>query len=269
MAMRSASLSKANTWRVVSSLLPGLMGGCFMVAHGPIPQPPSYHDFADTRVLLGIPHASDVLTSLALVIVGLWGLGFLAQPKRSGNAFIDDRERGLFRFLFTAVLLTGFGSAWYHLDPDNYSLVWDRLPMAIGFVSIFSIMIAERVSLPIGLVLIKPLVALGMMSVLWWIWTEHNGRGDVRWYVFVQFYPVITIAFMLLLLPTRYTRGNDYWVLFFLYAFAKVVELHDRELFDFTNELVSGHSLKHLFAAAGAAWLVRMLRLRKSCTTSA
>jgi len=252
-------------WRVAMSLLPGLVAGILaMLAYRPIPQPLSYHNFADQRVWLGIPHAGDVLTNLAFLVVGALGLWFLARPGLSRDAFVDDRERALFRWLFLGVLLTGFGSAWYHLAPDNYSLVWDRLPMAVAFMSVFSILLAERVSLPVGVAMLRPLIVIGIVSVLWWIWTEHIGRGDLRWYLLVQFYPLIAMALMLLLLPTRYTHGNDYWGLFFCYVAAKVAEVLDHEIFHLTGELVSGHNLKHVFAAVGVAWLIRMLWLRTS-----
>lgn len=257
------SLQQPSTRRIAAALLPGLLVGVIMLVNDPIPQPLSYHDFADTRVLLGIPHAGDVLTNLAFFIVGVWGLWFLAQPRYSGRSFIDGRERRLFQCFFTGVFLTAFGSGWYHLEPDNYSLVWDRLPMAVAFMSIFATVIAERVKLNTGVTLLGPLVAIGVASVLWWIWTEHTGHGDLRWYLMVQFYPILTIALMLLLLPTPYTRGNDYWGLFFFYAAAKDVEVFDYQTFYLTQSLVSGHNLKHLFAAAGAAWLLRMLWLRQ------
>ena len=37
-----------------------------------IPQDPSYHFFADQRQWLGIPHAADVLSNAAFVLVGLY-----------------------------------------------------------------------------------------------------------------------------------------------------------------------------------------------------
>jgi hypothetical protein len=263
-SIEQTSSPNVSSRRVAAALLPGLIVGLFFILRiGPIPQPLSYHDFADTRMLLGIPHAGDVLTNLAFVMVGAWGLWFLARPNRKTRIFIDERERRLFQWLFVGVLLTGFGSGWYHLAPDNDSLVWDRVPMAIGFMSIVAIMIAERVKLSLGVALLVPLVVIGVGTVFWWIWTEHAGHGDLRPYLFVQFYPMITIALMLILLPTPYTRGNDYWGLFFFYAAAKVVEILDRQIFDLTQGLVSGHNLKHLFAAGAAAWILRMLWLRQ------
>ena len=252
-----------SSWRVTAALLPGLIVGLYVLLRiGPIPQSLSYHDFADTRVLLGIPNAGNVLTNLVFIVVGAWGLWLLARPNRR-QMFIDDRERRLFQWLFVGVLLTGFGSGWYHLAPDNDSLVWDRIPMAIGFMSIVAIMIAERVKLSLGVALLLPLLVIGVGTVIWWIWTEHAGHGDLRPYLFVQFYPVITIALMLLLLPTPYTHGNYYWALFAFYAAAKAAELLDRQTFDLTHGVVSGHNLKHLFAAGAAAWILRMLWLRR------
>ena len=257
-------LRRKRVLRIAAAILPGLvLGAAFMLFAGPIPHPPGYHDFSDVRVFLGIPHVGDVFTNLAFIVIGAWGLWFLRQPKLSRHAFIDRRERRLFQWYFLGVFLTGFGSGWYHLQPDNYSLVWDRLPMALAFMSIFAVMLAERVKLSIGVALLGPLVAIGVASVLWWILTEHIGRGDLRWYLMVQFYPMFTIVLMLLLLPTPYTRGADYWGLFLFYAAAKIVELLDHQLLGVTNGVISGHNLKHLFAAAGVAWLLRMLWLRQ------
>ena len=250
-------------WRYVATILPGLLLGMVLfLLHEPIPQPQSYHNFADTRVFLDIPHAGDVLTSLVFLIVGIWGLWFLSQPGISGHSFINYRERTSFRIFFLGVCLTGFGSGWYHLEPDNYSLFWDRLAMAISFMSMMSIMIAERIKLSLGAFLLGPLILLGVSSVIWWIWTEHTGQGDLRLYLLVQFYPLVTIALMLLLLPSVYTQGNYYWGLFVFYGLAKVVEIYDHEIYNHSAGFFSGHNLKHLLAAAGAVWLLRMLWLR-------
>jgi hypothetical protein len=256
--------TRTSAWRIAAAFLPGLLAGTVAsLLTGPLPQPLSYHQFADRHIGLGIPHTGDVLSNLAFIIVGACASWFLSQPQRSARAFIDPRERRLFWWFFTGVLLTGFGSGWYHLAPDNFSLAWDRLPVAVAFMSIFAAMIAERVSPSLGAALLGPLVAVGVASVLWWIWTERDGHGDLRWYLLVQFYPMLTLPLMLLLLPTRYTRGNDYWGLWFWYSAAKLAEVLDHRIFQLTHGLISGHSLKHLLAALGAAWLLRMLWLRQ------
>lgn len=255
---------RTTSWRIAAALVPGLLlGAVVLLVAGPIPQPLSYHQFADEHVLLGIPHAGDVLSNLAFLVVGAWGLWSLSLPQLNKRTFIDSRERQPFWWLFTGVFLTGFGSGWYHLSPDNYSLVWDRFPMALAFMGMFAAMIAERIKLSLGITLLGPLLALGVASVLWWIWTEHEGHGDLRWYLVVQFYPMLTMVLMLILLPTPYTHGKYYWGLFFCYTAAKVAEALDHRIFELSHGVISGHSLKHLLAAAGVAWLLRMLWLRR------
>ncbi|MEW8014946.1 MAG: alkaline phytoceramidase [Candidatus Sedimenticola endophacoides] len=229
----------------------------------PFPQPLSYHEFADHNLFLGLVHAGDVLSNLAFIFVGGLGLWYLSASSKCFSSFMDSRERWAYWCLFLGVFLTGFGSSWYHLDPDNYSLVWDRLPMSLGFMAVFSAVIAERVKISFGVTLLAPLIVLGLASVLWWIWTEDRGHGDLRWYLLVQFYPMLTMSLMLLLLPTPYTHGSHYWGLLVCYMVAKVTEIFDHQIFEFTHEVISGHSLKHLLAAGGVAWILRMLWLRR------
>lgn len=51
--------------------------------------------------------------------------------------------------LFAGVLLTSAGSTWYHLAPTNDSLVWDRLPMTLGFMGLFAASRAAGEPLPV------------------------------------------------------------------------------------------------------------------------
>ena len=51
------------------------------------PQPERYHDFADQRTVLGVPHALNVVSNLGFLIVGLRRLS------KSGASFADARER--------------------------------------------------------------------------------------------------------------------------------------------------------------------------------
>lgn len=228
----------------------------------PIAQDPNYHNFADQRVWFGIAHVGDVITNAAFIIVGASGLGYLYRARSARGAFACERERVVWAVFFTGILLTGFGSAWYHLQPDNARLVWDRLPMTLAFMSLFSAVASERIDIRAGVVLLWPLLILGLGSVGWWAFTEHQGRGDLRPYGLVQFYPMVGITLMLVLFPSRYTRGNDYWVAMLCYAAAKVAELLDHQIFNM-NGVISGHSLKHLLAAAGCGWMLCMLRRRQ------
>ncbi|MBI2527918.1 MAG: alkaline phytoceramidase [Candidatus Rokubacteria bacterium] len=221
-------------------------------------QDPSYHAFADVRTLLGVPNAFDVLSNLAFAAVGIAALLFLA---RRSDAFVDRRERLPWLVLFLGVALTGVGSAWYHLAPDNARLVWDRLPMTLGFMGLLAALLAERVSVRLGLALLPVLLVAGLTSVVYWHVTEMAGRGDLRPYYLVQVYPLLAIPLLLAVFPARYTGAANLVVALAFYLAAKVAESYDAAIYGFGG-LVSGHTLKHLLAAVGAWWLLRMLRHR-------
>ena len=100
-----------------------------------IPQPQSYHLFADRRTFAGIPNFANVISNLPFAAVGLSGLVFLLRAD-SAKYFLDRRERWPYLIVFAGLVLTAFGSSYYHLQPDNASLLWDRLPMVIVFMSL-------------------------------------------------------------------------------------------------------------------------------------
>lgn len=228
-----------------------------------IPQPQEYHQFADQRSFLGLPHMGDVVSNLAFAVTGLWGLVFLLRldPEQIPRHFLDRRERWPYLFVFAGSLLTGIGSWYYHLHPDNASLVWDRFPMAIAFMSLVAAVIAERIGLRAGLWLLPILLLIGMGSVLHWYMSEVRGAGDLRFYAAVQAYSVLVLV-IALFMPPRYTRGSDLAVVAGLYALAKVLEILDDQIFAM-GHVVSGHTLKHLAAAAGGYWILRMLQKRR------
>jgi hypothetical protein len=222
-------------------------------------QPLSYHQFADARAMLGIADFENVISNLPFAIFGAWGLWFLSTNS-SRKAFIDSRERIPYIIFFVGVLLTAFGSGYYHLMPDNNRLVWDRLPMTIAFMSLVSALVAERVDVTGGLRLLVPLIGIGIFSVIYWHFTEQRGAGDLRFYAAVQLYAILVVLLMLLL-PAPYTRTIDLvWVGVF-YLFAKVLEAADRQIYAFQH-VASGHALKHLAAGMSGYFVLQMLRKR-------
>lgn len=226
-----------------------------------IPQPQSYHHFADQRSCLGIPNFGDVASNLLFAAAGVWGLIFLST-QRGHDQFLDARERWAYILIFLGLLFTAFGSTYYHLAPDNERLVWDRLPMALAFMGLVSAMISERVSVPAGFYLLLVLVLIGVGSVVWWWHTEAVGAGDLRFYAAVQVYAVLALP-VLLLLPPRYTRSWDFAVVFGFYVLAKIFETEDRQIFSLDQHTISGHTLKHLAAGAAGFWVLMMLQKRE------
>jgi hypothetical protein len=257
-------------WRL---LLIGALAIASIIVLGympPLPQPQSYHHFADDRTLLGVPNCLNVVSNLPFLIVGAWGLWFVARGSYGpGEPFIQRIERWPFVLLFLGIGLTGFGSAYYHLQPDNDRLVWDRLPMSLAFMSLFAAVLAERIDVKLGVGLLLPFVALGVGSVLYWHVTEQQGRGDLRPYYFAQFYPMLALPLLLLLLPPRYTRTGDLVIALGWYVLAKACEHPGDAAIYALGHVISGHTLKHLAAAAGAYWVLRMLQKRRPSPGSA
>jgi hypothetical protein len=225
-----------------------------------IPQPLSYHNFADQRAWIGIHNFGDVASNLLFAVVGVWGLLYLCG-RSERKLFIDARERWAYILIFLGLLLTAFGSSYYHLAPNDARLVWDRLPMTIAFMALVSAMIAERISVPAGLSLLPVLILIGMGSVVWWWHSEQIGAGDLRFYAAVQVYAVLVLPIMLLL-PARYTRSQDFALIFGLYVVAKIFETEDKQIFALDQHTVSGHTLKHLAAGVAGFFILRMLQKR-------
>ncbi len=227
--------------------LPGLallILGAALVLHGPIAQPASYHAFADTRAWLGIPRAADVLSNAAFLVAGVYGLLILRGQPSAARATIA------YRAFFACVALTAFGSAYYHLAPDNDRLVWDRLPIALACVALISAVHAQtharqpRALLPL-------LMALGAASVLWWWATERAGVGDLRPYLLLQAAPLVLVPAWQWIAGAAPRERAMFGIAIALYALAKLAELGDRLVLD-TLGAMSGHTLKHLLAALAA-----------------
>ena len=251
---------RASLWLLMILTVTVVVACCMLPR---IPQPQSYHQFADQRSFLGIPNFGDVTSNLPFAVIGAWGIAFVLQShrRRDHRTFVDEREQWPYLFAFVGLLLTAFGSSYYHLAPDNARLVWDRLPMTITFMSMVSAVIAERISVRLGIWLLPVLLVIGPASVYQWYWSETRGAGDLRFYAAVQAYSALVIL-MAPLFPQRYTRTGDFGLVVGFYALAKGLELLDKPIFGAVR-VVSGHTLKHLAAAAAGYCILRMLQKRK------
>jgi len=214
----------------------------------PVFQDPAYHSFADQRAFFGVPRFLDIVTNLPFLIIGIAGLRLCLQ----------DQARGARRYwvvLFAGVALVGIGSAFYHAVPNDMSLVWDRLPMTVGFMGVLVAVIAERISERIATLALLPAICAGMLSVLWWV-----VFGDLRPYIWVQVLPFIVIPMTLLLYSGSKSGAGLIILSLSWYVLAKAAEHFDLYIFTATGQAVSGHSLKHLAAAAGCAVLLFVIR---------
>lgn len=232
-----------------------LVAGTFFL--DPIAQDPAYHLFADNRQILGITNFWNVASNLLFLLAGVGGLQYLSTSEAR------DRLMTLipaYRVFFVGVLLTAFGSAWYHAAPGNDSMVWDRLPMTLVFASLLSIVISEHISLSVGPRILLPLLLAGAGSVVYWSFTESRGAGDLRPYILVQFLPMLLIPLILVLFASGFNRARVFWGMIVIYAAAKTVEELDSRIY-MAGQLISGHSIKHLVAGLAPLWLLRELKM--------
>ncbi|MFT3827409.1 MAG: ceramidase domain-containing protein [Chitinophagaceae bacterium] len=223
----------------------------------PIPQDAAFHHFADQTTFWGISNFANVISNIPFLFVGFYGLALLQQLK------IYSRVRLMYMIIFIGIILTGVGSAWYHISPDNDRLVYDRIPMTIIFMTFLSITVFEWVSEKLGYILLFPLLILGIASVLWWHYTESISQGDLRLYAFVQFYPMlITPIIFLLFHSKKKSQGLPLLIGVILwYVVAKLAEKYDAPIYSFTG-FISGHSIKHIAAAFATLYIVRFFKAR-------
>ncbi len=229
-----------------------------MIWYGPIPQLENYNDFADHRSWLGIPNAGDVLSNVGFAVVGWYGLALILHthdykplaPIRPG-----------YTLFFVAMILTAFGSGWYHLVPNNARLVWDRLPIALLCAGILSAVWRETLKDGRWVDILWAVFAI--FGVFWWWYTDHRTIGDLRPYLYIQILTLLLVPLLQWQHKTPVRERLYFGAAIALYVLAKIAELMDRQIFhDFG--FLSGHTIKHLLSvAAGVAILLNYLHRKK------
>jgi len=227
-------------WLVVVALIAALIA---LIVLGPIERGETFHHYADQRRWLGIPHAGDVLSNLAFVIAALRYVRHVPA-------------------LAVAVAAIGVGSAIYHWSPSDTTLVVDWAPIGITLMLVLATVIGDRIGPRLARVTLTggPLAAVG--AVGYWLVTGGTGdgdgaRGNMAPYVAVQLLGVALPPLLAVVAPGRIATR---WLLAAVgcFAIARVLGANDAVLLDAIG--ISGHSLKHLAAAAAAACVLRAVR---------
>lgn len=248
---------------IKSSILIGLLiiAIVALTLTGHIPQNLDYHNFADDRHLLGIKNFQNVISNLPFLLIGVYGLTWMYQQKQ--EHFVSPKEKIFYYIYLIAISFVAFGSSYYHWNPNNNTLVWDRLPMTVAFMSFFSAMLAERISLKLGLYALPALLIFGVLTIVYWHYSELAGHGDLRPYLLVQFYPMLAVPLMLLIYRSKYTATHYLWYALGFYACAKALEIFDVNIYHLSNAFVGGHALKHVVAAISAYCILLYVQYRK------
>jgi hypothetical protein len=222
----------------------------------PIPQSQAYHHFADQRVIAGIPHGLDVLSNLAFLLSGGLGLIFILGTRPA----FDAGTRWAFATLFFGLILTSVGSGYYHLNPDNQSLIFDRLPMIVAMSGCVGVVIADRFGGAAAWSVLG-FLAIGFWTVYQWVVSEQTGHSDLRWYALYQGLVILVGALLLLLFSSRNGATRVFVIAVAGNVLAKLFELLDKPIFAFGG-IVSGHTLKHI--SAGLAFLPLAFFVRRT-----
>jgi Ceramidase len=217
----------------------------------PIPQDEVYHHFANDNIILGIANFWNVVSNIGFIAIGFIGIRFMK---------INKINNPIIWTLFIGVFLTGFGSAYYHYNPNNTTLVWDRLPMTIVFTSFFALIYGWCFSEKMGVKIWLLSLAVGIYSVFYWHYTEHKFRGDLRLYAIVQFLPILLIA---IIVATNFKKHafllKPICMIVLWYVIAKLLEFFDALLFENTG-ICSGHPIKHIAAAIATFYMYKMMK---------
>ena len=220
----------------------------------PIAQPQDYHDFADKRTWLGVPNFGNVASNIAFLLAGLAGWVVM---RTSAVRAMGSASRHAYDLMFLGLVLTAFGSGYYHWAPSDARLVWDRLPMTVVFMPLLAATFAERLAWRSVLPLLM-LTLLGMASVVYWKFS-----ANFLPYLMAQAGAILLILLALALLPTPWSERRWLVPALACYAFAFVCERLDVQIFQLTMGIVSGHTIKHLGAAAAFYFILRMLKRQR------
>jgi len=219
-----------------------------------IQQDQNYHNFADQRALFGVNNAFDTLSNLAFIIVGILGLFNFYNNKfiKISNSFSV-----ILNLFFISIILTGLGSGYYHLSPNDFTLVFDRLALTLVFTFILAMLASIRISERSGFHTLAELIILAPLTVLIW-----NYNGNLTPYAVLQFGGIIIIVLTLLLTKAQ-KQSPCFASLIILYGFAKLAEFYDVEIFKLSQNLISGHTLKHLIGAIAVLIFISPLKVKK------
>ena len=222
-------------------ILIGVLGLLLLIFLEPIKQSQAYHDFSDNQAFSCVSNFWNVMSNIPFLIIGVWGMLKLDSiAKNKLHYFI----------LFLGIALISIGSGYYHLNPNDSTLIWDRLPMTIALMSLFSIVISEFVSYSKGKLILFPTLTLGVFSVLYWSYS-----GDLKLYILVQSLPILAMPVILVFFNSKYTLTYGYWLLLITYLVAKLFEYYDNQIYEMIGTL-GGHPLKHFMASVGLAILL-------------
>ncbi|RDX64278.1 hypothetical protein CR513_57185 [Mucuna pruriens] len=248
---------------------------CLILFTPRIPRSPKHHRFFDMRNLLGVPNTLNVMTNFPFLVVGVLGLVLVLE----GCVFNISSQGEVWTWALFYAGITGvaFGSAYYHLKPDDHRVLWDTLPMMVAFSSLLSSLVVERFGQRIGLCCMFALIVAAFLCVLY----EREGAevakfyaefcllvgcriyNDIRFCMMFQFTLPLAIPVIAVMYRSKYTHSRYWFLSTGVYMLAKFEGVTDKKLYHVNNYIISGHSLEHLCLALIPVLLSIMLIYRE------
>jgi hypothetical protein len=217
----------------------------------PLAQPASFHAFADDRTLWGLPNALDVLSNLPFALAGAAGLLVLRRVHAMELSGVQRRCAALF---FVGLVITSLVSGWYHVRPDDLGLAFDRAGMALAFAGLLGLAVAAHVSDRAGRLLARALVPLAAAGIL-----ACYFSGNLLPWALLQGGGMVLLVVLACGQPRPGEIRVRWWLVLAAYGVAKLFEAGDAFIHAASGELLSGHTLKHLTAAAAALPVIAAL----------
>ncbi|XP_078428935.1 uncharacterized protein LOC144701104 isoform X2 [Wolffia australiana] len=227
----------------------------FLVAMPKVPHSRTHHQFADMRNLLGVPNTLNVISSFPLLIVGV--VGFVLCLHRSCFGISVKGEIWGWAFFFAGVVGLAFGTPYYHLKPDDSRCICETFPVLICTVSLFSILIVERVDGRLGLACLFSLILLVLGSIAY-----ERKYDDLRLRMTLTFVPSLSIPVLAFMFPAKYSHSRYWFLAAGCHLLARLAASADMKIYSSTGYIISGHSLAHIIFACVPGLLFLMLWFR-------
>ncbi|CAJ1973535.1 unnamed protein product [Sphenostylis stenocarpa] len=221
-----------------------------------IPRSPKHHQFVDMRNLLGVPNTLNVITNFPFLVVGVLGLVLAIE-----GGFFNISSRGevwTWALFYAGIAGVAFGSAYYHLKPDDHRVLWDTLPMMVAFSSLFSCLVVERFGQRTGLCCVFALIVAAFLCVVY-----ERIYNDIRFCVTFQLILPLAIPVIAVMYRSKYTHSRYWFLSTGIYLLAKFEGITDKKIYHVNNYIISGHSLEHLCLALIPTLLSLMLIYRE------
>ncbi|CAM8919683.1 unnamed protein product [Rhodiola kirilowii] len=169
-----------------------------------LPHSPKHHSYADKRNFLGVPNTLNVITNFPFLIVGVLGLVLCLQ----GSFFvISSKGEALgWTLFYLSIVGVAFGSAYYHIKPDDTRVMWDTLPMMTAHSALLYSLLVERVGIRMGLTCLSALLGLAFLCTCC-----ERTFDDLRLCVIYQLIPSTVITVVTLFYPSKFTHSR-YWL---------------------------------------------------------